>query len=279
MTMIQRNKITLGNIIIGVILALFFLWSVIPVLIVITNSFKETLDIVKFPPVFIFEPTIKHYFNALTVGDFSLYFKNSFIIAGFTTLISIGCGSMAAYGILIMKSRFGDYASSYLLIGRLVPAITILIPFFSIMTMMGLNRTYIGPILAHCSINLPFVTWLLMGFMRAIPKEIFESAMIDGASRMRAFIQILFPLLLPAIGSSLILSMQYSWNELLFSLQLTSMNSYTLPVGIAKFVGSISVEWGRGCAAATMTMVPIIILGFIMQKYLVAGMTAGSVKE
>ena len=277
--MAHSNSRIWGKICIGIILAIFLLWSVIPVLIIVTNSFKETLDIVSNPPVFFFKPTIKHYIEALTVGDFSLYFKNSFIIAGFTTLISISCGAMAAYGLMLMKSRLGKDASNYLLIGRLVPAITILIPFFSIMTMMGLNRTYIGPILAHCSINLPFVTWLLLGFMKAIPKEVVESAMIDGATRMRVFAQILLPLLLPAIGSSLILSMQYSWNELLFSLQLTSMNSYTLPVGIAKFVGSLSVNWGRGSAAATMTMVPIIILGFIMQKYLVAGMTAGSVKE
>jgi multiple sugar transport system permease protein len=119
----------------------------------------------------------------------------------------------------------------------------------------------------------------MLSFAKAIPKELIESAAIDGARRMQTFWKIIFPLLLPAIASAIILSMQYSWNELLFSLQLTSMDSYTLPVGIAKFVGAMSVDWGKSSAAASITMVPIILVGFIMQRYLVAGLTAGAVKE
>ena len=277
--MVRGKGAIWGRLATGIILALFFLWSIIPVFIIVTNSFKGNLDITRIPPVFFFSPSIRHYREALTVGDFGLYFRNSMIVACSTTLISVLCGAMAAYGLLLMKSRFGHNASNFMLIGKLVPAIIILIPFYSILVSAGLNRTFIGPILAHCSINLPFVAWLMLGFMKVIPKEMLESAMIDGSTRMQTFRMILMPMLLPAVGSSLILSMQYSWNELLFSLQLTTMNSYTLPVGIGKFVGGLTVNWGRCSAAATMTMIPIIILGFLMQKYLVTGLTAGSVKE
>jgi len=277
--MVHSKGTLLGRIFTYTFLVIFLVWSVTPVFIIITNSFKPTLDITRMPPVFRFAPTLKHYQGALTVGDFALYFQNSFIIAFSTTLISIICGAMAAYGLLLMKSKVGHSASNFILIGKLVPSITILIPLYSMLIFTGLFRTHIGPILAHSSINLPFVAWLMLGFMKSIPKELRESGMIDGATRMQVFWRILLPMLMPAIGSALILSMQYSWNELIFSLQLTTMASYTLPVGIARFVGSVSVDWGRSSAAATMTMVPIIILGFFMQRYLVTGLTAGSVKE
>ncbi|MDE2857467.1 MAG: ABC transporter permease subunit [Chloroflexota bacterium] len=119
---------------------------------------------------------------------------------------------------------------------------------------------------------------LLMSFINDIPADLISSAIIDGCSKMQVFWKIVFPLLRPALASAVILAMQLSWNELLFSLQLTDVNTYTLPVGIAKFVGSISVDWGKSSAAAAVTMAPMIIIGFFLQKYLVQGMTMGSVK-
>jgi ABC-type glycerol-3-phosphate transport system permease component len=277
--LVKRKCIVWSGLFMWIILALFFLWSIAPVYIIITNSIKENLDISRVPPVFIFTPTLRHYKEAMTVGNFALYFRNSIIIAGSTTIISVLCGAMGAYGLLLMKSGIWKKASDFMLVGKMVPSITILIPFYSILVSAGLNKTFIGPILAHCSINLPFVIWLIFGFMKGIPPEIFESAKIDGARRMQTFWKILIPLLLPPIGSAIILSLQYSWNELVYSLQLTTMESYTLPVGIGKFVGALTVNWGRSSAAATVTMVPIIIAGFLMQRYLVSGLTAGSVKE
>jgi multiple sugar transport system permease protein len=159
-----------------------------------------------------------------------------------------------------------------------VPPITILLPFFIILSKTRLLGTYTGPILAHTAINMPFVVWLFTGFIRDVPPELFSAASIDGCSKMQIFWKIIFPILTPAIAAGGILAMQLSWNELLFSLQLTDMDTYTLPVGISKFVGSISVDWGKSSAAATVTMVPIIILGFFIQKYIIRGMTMGAVK-
>jgi len=261
------------------IMAIFLVWTLLPIFIIVTNSFKMPLDISRNPPVFIFTPTLRHYMEALDVGNFGRYFINSVIISVSTTLISVICGSMAAYGLLIMKSKIGQTLSNFLLIGRMVPAITILIPFFSILFAMGLHMSHVGPIMAHSSVNLPFVTWLILGFMKGTPQEVLESSAIDGATRMQTFRVILIPMLTPAIASAFILSMQFSWNELLFSLQLTTMNFYTLPVGIARFVGALTVNWGRSSAAATITMVPIILVGFLMQKHLVSGLTAGAVKS
>lgn len=276
--MITGKKEWLSKALIGLILTLFVIWTVVPILLVVVNSFKTPLEIKQMPPSLFFKPTLSNYAKAWSVGDFGRYFVNSAVIAGATTLISVVCGAMGGYGLILTKSRWGRVTGNLLLLGKLVPAITVLIPFYMILNSVGMFGNWLGPIMAHCSVNLPFVIWLMMGFMSDIPSEIVESGMIDGARRMQVFWHLLLPMLMPAIGSALILSMQYSWNELLFSLQLTTMDFYTLPVGIGKFVGAVSVDWGKSSAAATVTMVPIILVGFAMQKYLVSGLTAGAVK-
>ena len=277
--MINYKRGIWSRALIYIILFLFFLWTVIPIFLLVTNSFKSTLEIKSIPPSFFFHPTITHYKKVLANGEFGNYFINSLIVALTTTFISVVGGAFGAYGLMLTKSKWARVASNSMLIGKLVPAITILIPLYMILNIFRVGGTYLGPILAHSSVNLPFVIWLMLSFAKAIPKELIESSAIDGARRMQTFWKIIFPLLLPAIASAAILSVQYSWNELLFSLQLTSMDSYTLPVGIAKFVGAVSVDWGKSSAAASITMVPIILVGFIMQRYLVSGLTAGAVKE
>ncbi len=276
--MINYKRGIWSRALIYIILFLFFLWTVIPIYLIVTNSFKATLEIKSIPPSFFFHPTITHYKKVLVNGEFGNYFINSLIVALTTTLISVVGGAFGAYGLMLTKSRWARVASNSMLIGKSVPTITILIPLYIILNIFRVGGTYLGPILAHSSVNLPFVIWLMLSFAKAIPKELIESAAIDGARRMQTFWKIIFPLLLPAIASAVILSMQYSWNELLYSLQLTSMDSYTLPVGIAKFVGAMSVDWGKCSAAASITMVPMILAGFILQRYLVSGLTAGTVK-
>jgi multiple sugar transport system permease protein len=260
------------------ILILFAIWSIVPVLLVVITSFKTQMDIFDVPFKLIFQPTLINYVKAFTTGDFSNYFKNTLFIAICSSLISIFFGTFAAYGITSFKLRHANLISNLFLVGKLVPAITILLPFFVILNATKLLGSYVGPILAHTAINLPFVVWLMMSFINDIPADLVACAQIDGCTKMQSFWKIIFPILSPALASATILAMQLSWNELLFSLQLTNMDTYTLPVGIAKFVGSVSVDWGKSSAAATLTMVPIIIVGFFIQKYMVRGMTMGSVK-
>ena len=260
------------------ILLAFLVWTVAPVILVIMTSFKTPFDIFQVPVKWAFEPTLANYEKAFTAGDFSLYARNSLAVALLSSIISIFFSAFAAYGLTQFNLRRSGTLSGLFLLGKLVPAITILLPLFIIMSKARLLGTYVGPVLAHTAINLPFIIWLLMSFINDIPSDLISSATIDGCSKMQIFWKIVFPLLRPALASSVILAMQLSWNELLFSLQLTDVNTYTLPVGIAKFVGSISVDWGKSSAAATVTMVPMIIIGFFIQKYLVQGMTMGSVK-
>jgi ABC-type sugar transport system, permease component len=261
-----------------IVLILFTFWTVIPILLVMLTSLKREMDIFQVPFVFIFKPTLDNYIRALSTGDFPQYFMNSLFIAMVSSVLSIIFGAFAAYGITCFRLKSTQWISNIFLLGKLVPSITILLPLFIILSKANLLGTYAGPILAHTAINLPFIVWLLIGFIKDIPPELHASALVDGCNKMQTFWKIIFPILTPALAAAGILAMQLSWNELLFSLQLTSMDTYTLPVGISKFVGSISVDWGKSSAAATITMVPIIIAGFFIQKYLIRGMTMGSVK-
>ncbi|GHV94336.1 maltose ABC transporter permease [Spirochaetia bacterium] len=256
----------------------FMAWTLVPVYIVISNSFRPTLEIKQMPPKLFFKPIFTHYERILTLDRFAVYFRNSVIISVATTFVTILFGSMAAYGLKLFRSNIGKRISNVLLLGKMVPSITILIPLFMIMNRVRLTGTYLAPVLTLSCLSLPFVTWLMTGFIADIPTELIESASMVGCSRLKIFGVIIMPLLKPAVASAIILVMQSSWNELIFSLQLTNLSTYPLTVGIARYVGAVSVDWGKCSAAATITMVPIIIIGFFMQKYLVSGMTSGAVK-
>ncbi len=258
--------------------AIALIWTLVPVYIVVSNSVRKTLEIKEMPPKLFFTPTWSHFTKVLTLDNFSKYFFNSVIITACVIVLTILAGTLAAYGLKICKSRMGQRISNVLLLGKMVPTITIMIPLFIMFNRVHLTGTYVAPILAHCSLSLPFVAWLMSNFMQDIPNELLEAASVMGCSRLRAFPLIVFPLLKPAIASATILVMQSSWNELLFSLTLTNIKTYPLTVGVAKYVGALSVDWGKCSAAATITIVPIVIVGFFMQKYLVSGVTAGAVK-
>ena len=274
----MTRKLSLGSTVRWAILVLFAAWTVVPIALVVLNSFKTAKDIFSRAPTLIFNPVLDNYVNAFTKGNFGSYYLNSLIVALVSTVLVIVIGTFAAYALTNFKLPGANSIAGGFLIGKLVPTISMLLPLFVIINAIGLRGTLGGPIIAHTALNLPFVVWLMMGFVRDVPRDLLQAAMIDGCSRMQAFWRILVPVILPGVAAAFVLSAQYSWNELLFSLQLTTLGTYTLPVGIAGFVGAISVDWGLSSAAATATMVPLIILGFFVQKHIAAGTTGGAVK-
>jgi multiple sugar transport system permease protein len=261
-----------------VIVLLFALWTVIPIAIVVSNAFKTPLDIFVLRPKIVFHPTLDNFVEAFVRGDFLKYFLNSTIVALVSTVFVLVLATLAAYALTSFGFRWANWVANAFLVGRLVPVIAMLLPLFVIMNLTHIRGTLLAPIIAHAALQLPFMVWLLIGFMRDVPSDLPEAALVDGAGKMQVFWRVVLPIILPGLAAAFILSMQYSWNELLFSLQLTSFDTYTLPVGIAGFVGAVSVNAGQSSAAATVTMVPMIVLGFFIQKYLAAGTTAGAVK-
>lgn len=272
------KRITVGRVAKWIVLALFAVWTIVPISLVVLNSFKRAKDIFSPVPKLFFTPTLDNYINAFTKANFGQYYINSATVALSSTVLVILVGTFAAYALTSLRLPFANTIAGGFLIGKLVPVVSILLPLFVMINAIGLRGSLGGPIIAHVALNLPFVVWLMMGFLRDVPRDISEAAIIDGCSRMQIFWIIIVPIILPGLSAAFVLAMQYSWNELLFSLQLTNLDTYTLPVGIASFVGAISVDWGLSSAAATATMAPLIVIGFFVQKYIAQGTTGGAVK-
>lgn len=260
------------------LLVLFLFAATFPIWLIITNSLKSGVDTFKIPPSVFFKPVLTNYQQLFKTTNFESYFKNSITVAVCTTIIVVMFGTFAAYGIRLFKSNKIAKLSNILLVGRAVPYITILIPLYIMLNKIGLTGSLIAVIIAHSTSTLPFNTWLISGFMSDVPGELFESAKIDGCTRMQTLFRIIFPTLKPAIASSAILVLQFSWNELIYSMGFTNMKSYTMTVAVARYTGGMVVNWGTIGAIACLSSIPIITVGFFAQKYLISGMTAGAVK-
>lgn len=261
-----------------VVIVVFLLWTLIPILIVVTNSLKKPFDIFTTAPKLVFTPTLENFTTAFVQGDFMKYLANSTIVAASSTAIVVLLAVFAAYGLTNFGFRWASWVANAFLVGKLVPIISMLLPLFIFLQGVGLRGSLAAPIIAHVALQLPFMVWLLIGFMRDVPRELHQAAAVDGCSKMQTLWRVVLPVIAPGVAAAVILGMQYSWNELLFSLQLTTYETYTLPVGISAFTGAVSVNAGASCAAATVTMLPMVVLGFFIQKRLAEGTTGGAVK-
>ncbi len=249
-----------------VIFAFPFIWMTLA-------SFQRQIDIIT--PELAFTPTTRNYDNIFSQYNFLNFMVNSFIVAIFSTGLSLLLGLPAAYAI----ARFGyDWLGVILLAARIVPGITFLVPWFILFSRIGLNGTYTALILSHMLVSMPFTVWVMVPFFEGLPLEIEESARIDGATILGAFLRIVLPLSVPAILTATIMSFIFSWNNFMFSLVLAGDDTRTLPVAIFNFISYASIDWGGLMAASVLITVPVLVVTIFMQRYIVSGLTAGAVK-
>ena len=215
-------------------------------------------------------------FHQLAIGK---YFVNSLITAMSGTLLSVFLGSLAAYGLTRFASKLGNLFLLFTLGVRMTPLISVAIPMYRIIGQLGLMDTKLALVLVYTSINIPFVIWMMIGFFDNLPKELDESARVDGCGMFGTFMRIILPISLPGIATTSIFSFMLSWNDFLFALLLTSTSAKTVPVGISEFLTAYGLDLGPMTAAATIFSVPVMLFSFVMQKYIVRGMTMGAVKE
>lgn len=169
-------------------------------------------------------------------------------------------------------------SSGIILMIRIVPAVSFLVPWFLLFSKLHLTGTYLSLIICHLIVSLPTVIWIMIPYFETIPKELEESAYIDGCSKLGAFNRILLPLAVPGILTSAILSFVFSWNNFMFALILCSTKTMTLPMAIYQFISYSNVDWGGIMAASVVITLPIIIISLFLQRYVVAGLTGGAVK-
>jgi len=219
------------------------------------------------------------YRQLLSKTNFTTWYGNSALVAVSSTLLATAIGTIGAYSLARLKFLGRGFMASATLITYLVPPSILFIPLYAQMRNLGLADSLTGLIAAYPSFTVPFVTWLLMGYFESIPVELEESAMIDGATRFGAFWRIVLPLSAPGVLAAGLYAFTQSWNEFLYALVfITNVKLRTLPVGLSSFITGDVYGWGYLMAGAVLTTLPVIAAYIYLQKYMVEGLTAGSVK-
>lgn len=226
------------------------------------------------------EPTLQHYAELLGRTRFPEYFKNSVIVAMLATVGAILCAVLAGYGLTRFRFAGKKVMTDAVLITYMFPPILMAIPLFVMLKQVGLTNSLLGLALAHMSFAMPLAMWLSTIFFRAIPIELDEAAMIDGASRLVTLTRVILPIAGPGVIAIAVFVFVLSWNDYLFSLVLMVAEAKkTLPVGVASFQEATSVEWGLIMAGGVLITVPVMLGFMLVQRWLIQGLGAGAVKE
>ncbi|MDB5056057.1 MAG: transporter permease [Bacilli bacterium] len=271
----MQNRVVDGFTYVSLIgVALVFL---LPILWIVRTSFTTKVIAYQIPPKWLIVPTLDNYKAIFEKYPFGQYFINSVGISTISTAIAVLLGGMAAYWISRINWG-GDFLRIAILATQMLPPIVMVIPIFLVFKNLGLLDSWISLIITYLSFSLPYMIWLMIGFFETIPKDLDEACEMDGCTKFQAFIRVVLPLAAPGIMASAVLSFLMSWNEFLFALVLTGIKSRTLPVAIANLETQQGVMIAELCAATVLIILPVIFLSLFIQKYLVSGMTMGSVK-
>jgi multiple sugar transport system permease protein len=250
-----------------------------PLLWVVGISLKTRLQTFATPPMFIWEPTLENYVAVLGRADFIAAFVNSVLTSGGAVMLSLCVGVPAAYAFARFPFRGRSFLFFSLLVMRMLPPIAVLLPMFVLFNRLGLINTRPALVLAYTTFSLPLVVWVMRAFFEDLPRELEESAWVDGASRFVAFVIIVLPLARPGLAAAAILSLLMAWNDFLFAAVLTNNATRTLPVLMAGFSGGdTGIEWGPMTASGALVVLPVILFAFVAQRHLVVGLSSGAIK-
>ena len=248
---------------------LVFLWM-------LSLAFKTDIDNIAYPPVFIPNPpTLDNFFSVFENSPFARYTINSIVVTGSATLLALLVGVPAGYG--IAKAR-AHKLGVLVLLARLTPGLSFLIPLYIMFQMLGLTGTLWPMVITHLVITVPIVAWIMIGFFETLPHDLEEAAMIDGCTLWQAFRRIALPLSRPGIVVAAILSIIFSWNNFIFGVVLSGRETRTLPVAVYNVLTFEQLSWGPLAAAALVVMLPVLILTIIIQREIVTGLAAGGIK-
>lgn len=272
----------LGNLFKYAILALILLFLLFPLYWVLTTSFKTNMEAYKYPPTFIPKgPTLGSYINLFTKqNEFFIYYKNNFLVSGITSAVTTLLAIFSGYVLSRFRFRWNKWILAVLLASQMFPVVSRMISLYHLMGTAKLINTMPGLILALIADALPFTVMLMMSFFEGVPKAIEEAAYIDGASRTRILFRVVTPLVKPGILAVLLYSFLVTWDDYLHAATIIQDDALrTLSVGVAlRYLGELSYDWSLINTISIIGTIPMIILFFIFQKYMIKGLVAGAVK-
>jgi len=284
--MLERKSTPFEILRYGIIL-IVLLWTVFPIVWLILTSLKPANDIMVSPPRFFFTPTLENYAYAIGKANFAMFIVNTLVVSLASTFIVVILASLAAYSFARYNVGQGNILF-FILTTKMMPAIAVVLPFFLIFRDIG--RTPVGEalgigldtraalIISYTIFNLPFAIWLMVSFFQDISRELEESARLNGYNRLQVLQKVVLPLAAPGIAVTAIFCLIFSWNEFLFAYILTRDAARTITVGVESFFTLRGILWGPVAAAATISVVPMLIFVLVLQRYMVRGLTFGAVR-
>jgi multiple sugar transport system permease protein len=269
-----QSAIAYAILVVLVLIVLFpFYWMTI-------TSFKNETQMRSLASMFWPRPFVAdNYAHLVGKTEFLGWYRNSVVVSVSSTILATAIGTIGAYALARLRFLGRAFMASAVLITYLVPPSILFIPLYAQIRNLGLADSLTGLIVAYPSFTVPFVTWLLMGYFESIPEELEEAAMIDGATRFGAFRRVVLPLAAPGLLAAALYAFTQAWNEFLYALVfITNVKLRTLPVGLSTFITGDVYGWGYLMAGAVLTTLPVIAAYVYLQRYMVEGLTAGSVK-
>ncbi|WP_136606051.1 carbohydrate ABC transporter permease [Paenibacillus dokdonensis] len=262
----------------GILLLLFF--TLFPFMQMLSTSLKSSDQLFTVPPVWIPKhATLSNFAAAMQHQQFVHYFMNSLLVSVVTCILVIIVSVLAAYSFTRLEFPGRKFFMNVILVSQMFCISAVVIPLYKIVSALGLLNSFPGLILAYMAFTVPVAVWLLRSFMLNIPVDMEESAMMEGASQLQAFIKVVVPLLRPGIGATAAYVFLMTWQEFLFSLVfMTDPSKRTLPIGIMDFKGQYETNWGTMMAASILISIPVFVLFLIIQRQLISGLTEGATK-
>ena len=257
------------------------LFAILPLVWTFYTSLRTNVDINKFPAkISLSNLSLDAYFGVWRDTNFPMLIKNSLIVSTLTVIVSLSLGTLAGYALSRSKFRGRQGVLLVYLAIRLVPGVLLLIPLYLFMNKLGLLDSYIGLVLAYTTFTLPATIWLMKGFFDSLPPDLENAARIDGCSRMGAMWRISIPLVLPGLAATGTLTAITAWNDVLFAMLLTSSDrTRTWPVGLREMIGEFQLPWEALTATSILSLLPVVIGFALVGRKMVAGVTAGSLKD
>lgn len=252
-----------------------------PLFWMIVTSLKPAFELFRRPPTMLPETvTFEHYWRLLTETPFLKYFRNSLILAMSTTTVVVAIGTLGAYSLVRFRYRGRESLAFLVLFTYLLPSVVLIIPLYLLMVNLGLSNTIFSLVIAYTTFALPYALWLLRSFMAGVPEDLESAALVDGASRLGAFRDVILPQLLPGIISTALFTFILSWNEYLYALVLVNSDeARPLTTGVmTMLISAFNIEWSLLMAASVMMSLPLIVAFAFLQSYLTRGFGAGAVK-
>ena len=281
MATIKKKKRPVSYHLVNIGIVFLGLFAILPLVWTFYTSLRTNVDINKFPAkISLSNLSLDAYFGVWRDTNFPMLIKNSLIVSTLTVIVSLSLGTLAGYALSRSKFRGRQGVLLVYLAIRLVPGVLLLIPLYLFMNKLGLLDSFIGLTLAYTTFTLPATIWLMKGFFDSLPPDLENAARIDGCSRMGAMWRISIPLVLPGLAATGTLTAITAWNDVLFAMLLTSSDrTRTWPVGLREMIGEFQLPWEALTATSILSLLPVVIGFALVGRKMVAGITAGSLKD